>query len=215
MKISRTRRSELGILVIDVQPAFLDYAFPNQGTEHEALLVRLEHLLMLAGWMDLPFICTFEKPGDKNGELPDRLEAVFPDQGQRFFERNYFGSMTEERIRKAVEKLPSRQIAVVGAETDVYVVQSVLGLLELGFEVFLLEDCLFTSEAEPGPALHRMWQAGAASTTLKILAYELVECVDNVGWYPEAWVGEGDPNAKPLPEGFIPPENWPVWTHKA
>ena len=32
-----------------------------------------------------------------------------------------------------------------GAEIDVYVMQSVLGLLDMGYEVFLLEDCIFTS----------------------------------------------------------------------
>ena len=48
-----------------------------------------------------------------------------------------------------------RQIAVAGAETDVCILQSTLGLLEAGYEVFLLEDCLSTTEASPGPALRR------------------------------------------------------------
>jgi len=212
MKIPRVRRSELGILLIDVQPVFLEYAFPDCGAEHEALLVRLEHLLMLSDWMDLPLICTLEKPVETNGELPDRLEAVFPAHGQRFV-KNYFGSMTEVPIREAVEE-SGRQIAVAGAETDVCVMQSVLGLLELGFEVFLLEDCLFTSETEPAPALRRMYQAGATPATLKILAYELVECVDNVGWHPEAWVGTDDPLRKSLPKRFAYPEEWPAWKSK-
>jgi hypothetical protein len=165
---------------------------------------------MLADWMDLPLIYTLEKPIETNGELPARLDAVFPAHGQKFV-KNYFGSMTELPIRKAVEELPGRQIAVSGAETDVCVMQSVLGLLELGFEVFLLEDCLFTSETEPSPALRRMWQAGAVPASVKMIAYELVECVDNVGWHPEAWIGTADPDEKVLPKGFIPPEEWPAW----
>jgi hypothetical protein len=213
MNIARVRRDELGILLIDVQPSFLEYAFPNKGSEYEALLIRLEHLLMLAGWMDLPLLYTLEKPIETNGELPDRLGARSPSHAQRFV-KNYFGSMTEESIRKAIESLPGRQIAVAGAETDVCVLQSALGLLELGFEVFLLEDCLFTTEGEPGPALRRMYQAGAVPSTLKILAYELAECVDNIGWYDEIWVGRGDPYGKPRPEGFLPPEEWPGWKSK-
>jgi nicotinamidase-related amidase len=213
MKVPRVHRSELGILLIDVQPSFLEYAFPNQNTEHDAILVRLEHLLMLADWMDLPLIYTLEKPIETNGELPERLQTRLPAHGQGFV-KNYFGSMTEPAIRTAVEKLPGRQIAVAGAETDVCVLQSTLGLLELGFEVFLLEDCLFTTEQEPAPALRRMYQAGAVPSTLKSLAYELAKCVDNVGWYAEIWAGRGDPYGKPRPKGFIPPEKWPAWKSK-
>ena len=118
MKVPRVRREELCILLIDVQPVFLEYAFPEGGSEFEALQVRLEHLLMLAGWMDLPLLYTLEKTIETNGELPDRLEAVLPSRAQRFV-KNYFGSMTEDSIREAVEALPGRQIAVAGAETDV------------------------------------------------------------------------------------------------
>lgn len=213
MRIPRINRSELGILVIDVQPLFVNIAFPEMGEAHEALMMRLEHLLMLAGWMELPLIATFEKPFEENGHFPDRLESVFPDHGQRFV-KNHFDAMSEEPIRKAVEKLPGRQIAVAGAETDVCVMQTVNGLLELGFQVFLLEDCLFTSESEPGPSLRRMYQAGAVPCTMKSMAYELVACVDNVAWYLEEWSSKDDPDARPFPDKFIPPEEWPAWELK-
>ena len=88
--------------MIDVQPVFLDYAFPDQNEEQESLLVRLEHLLILADWMDLPLVATFEIPLSDNGELPERLETVFPVNGQRF-EKNYFGCMTETDIADAIK----------------------------------------------------------------------------------------------------------------
>jgi len=211
--ISRIEREQIGILLIDVQPIFLEYAFPDLGEEYESLLVRFEHLLMLTDWMDLPLIATFEKPVSENGELPERLEAVFPANGQRFT-KNYFDCSSEKYIRTAIKELPGRQLAVAGAETDVCVMQSVLGLLQMGYQVFILEDCLFTSESEPGPALRRMYQAGAHPCTLKTMAYELVRCVDNVPWYPEAWLERDDPDIKPFPEKFIPPEEWPTWESK-
>lgn len=204
----------VGVLLIDVQPVFLEYAFPDQSEGYESLLVRFEHLLMLADWMDLPLITTFEIPVSENGELPERLNAVYPAKGQRFT-KNYFDCTSEEDIREAIEGLPIRQLAVAGAETDVCVMQSVLGLLQMGYQIFILEDCLFTSESEPGPALRRMVQAGAIPCTLKMLAYELVKCVDNVPWYPEAWLQRDDPDTKPFPKKFIPPEEWPPWELKA
>jgi len=213
MKIPQINPTTLGVLLIDAQPVFLDYAFLDQNQERESLLVRLEHLLMLSGWMDLPLIATFEIPVSKNGELPERLEAVFPVNGQRF-EKNYFGCMTESNITDAIEATQSKQIAVAGAETDVCVLQSVLGLLELGYEVFLLEDCLFTSESQPAPALRRMIQAGAIPCTLKTMAYELVRCVDDIPWCPEALDVKEHPGDKIFPENFISPEEWPPWKPK-
>lgn len=210
MDIARINPSEFAVLLIDVQPVFLDMAYARLGQAREALLVRLEHLLMLADWMDLPFIATFEKPIAENGELPARLEKVFPDLAQRFV-KNYFGCTSQPEIRAAIEELPSKQIAVAGAETDVCILQSVLGLLQMGYDVFLLEDCIFTSEAHPGPALRRMIQAGAIPCTLKTMAYELIGCVDEVAWYPEAWNQNDHPGRKPFPDQFKPPERWPKW----
>jgi len=213
MMIPRIDRSNVGLLLIDVQPTFLDYAFPDQSEGLESLLVRYEHLLMLADWMDLPLIATFEIPISENGELPERLEAVFPAHGQRF-EKNYFGCMSEPDISAAIKELPITQIAVAGAETDVCVMQSVLGLLQEGFQVFILVDCLFTSEAHPGPALQRMVQADAVPCTLKALSYEIARCVEDVPWYSEAWEMKDHPGAKPFPKNFTPPEEWPVWEPK-
>jgi len=213
MSVQSIDPAQIMVMLIDVQPIFFDYAFPEKGEGHEALLVRYEHLLMLSDWMDLPLIATFEKPVLKNGELPDRLEAVFPAKGQRFV-KNYFGSTSEDQIRTAIEHLPVKQIAVAGAETDVCILQSVLGLLEMGYQVFLLEDCLFTSETQPAPALRRMYQAGAIPCTLKSMAYELVKCVDDIPWYQEAWNLKDHADIKPFPDQFISPEEWPVWEPK-
>jgi nicotinamidase-related amidase len=213
MDILRIDPAKVGVLVIDVQPSFIKYAFENKGQQKESLLVRLEHLLKLADWMDLPTVATFEKPISFNGELPEELEKVFPSKGQRFV-KNYFGCMTEPDIADAIKQLPVKQIAVAGAETDVCILQSVLGLLQMGYQVFLLEDCLFTSEPQPAPALRRMYQAGAIPCTLKSMAYELVECVDNIAWYPEAWIMKDHPATKPFPEKFISPEDWPDWEPK-
>ena len=48
-----------------------------------------------------------------------------------------------------------------------------LGVLEMGFDVFLMEDALFSEEPNIGPAVRRMEQAGAIPSTVKTLHYEL------------------------------------------
>lgn len=163
------------LVLIDVQPAFVD----GMAGSPEPVLSRIEHLLLLAEHFDLPCLATFEHPVETKGWLPEALEGVFPDRGQRYVKRSY-GCCHEPEIRDALQSLRAQsveQLIVAGAETDVCVLQSVLGMLALGFQVFLLEDCVFTSEPEPGPALRRMYQAGAIPLTYKTLHYELTHSV--------------------------------------
>lgn len=160
------------LILIDVQPLFIDL----MHGEHEPLLARLEHLLLLARTFEMPIIATFEHPVERNGWLPERLERVFPPDGGRFVKRT-FNLCSEPEIRGAIEALGREQMIVAGAETDVCVLQSALGLREMGRQVFLVEDCLFTAEPNDSPALRRLEQAGAIPTTYKTLYYELKRTV--------------------------------------
>jgi nicotinamidase-related amidase len=109
---------------------------------------------------------------DRKGWLPDRLEPWFPNDARKLTKQT-FDCTCEPEIREAIGALGLRQLAVAGGETDVCVLQSVLGVLGMGYEVFLLEDALFSEEPNTGPALRRMEQAGAIPATVKTLHYEL------------------------------------------
>ena len=125
---------------------------------------------MFAKMVSMPVIATFEQG---KGELPEGLEL--PPQTQRF-EKTHFDANRVPAIRETLAG--HKSWAVAGAETDVCVLQSVLGLLGHDHEVRLLEDCLFTSEANPEPAIARMRAAGAIPCTFKTLAYEIIGTVD-------------------------------------
>jgi nicotinamidase-related amidase len=162
-------RDDLAIVVIDVQSYFLEGWMAG---ESEPLLARLEFLFALATVYDLPLLATFEQPVEKKGWLPERLEPFFPAHGQRHTKRT-FNCCGESSIAAAIGALGRSQIALAGGETDVCVLQSVLGLIELGKQVILLEDALFSSEPRVGPAIRRMEGAGAIPSTVKMLNYEL------------------------------------------
>jgi nicotinamidase-related amidase len=172
---------DAALVLIDVQPFFVELA-----AVPDAIVTRIEHLLLLAQSFEMPVVATFEHPVERNGWLPERLERVFPAPAAgvpgapaaRFVKR-HFNLYAEPEIRAAVTALGRGQMIVAGAETDVCVLQSVLGLLGAGLAVFLVEDCLFTHETNTGPALRRMQQAGAVPTTYKTLYYELTRSVDS------------------------------------
>jgi nicotinamidase-related amidase len=198
VKPSTVRADDLAILVIDVQPFFLDGWMAGAS---EPLLARLEFLLGLATVYELPCAFTFEQPVERKGWLPARLEPFVPANAARFT-KHTFNCCGEPEIVCGLSALGRQQIAVAGGETDVCVLQSVLGLLGAGYEVFLLEDALFSSESNVGPALRRMEQAGAIPTTVKALNYELRRSVRGVAverLLPELRPGLVLPDPEALP----------------
>lgn len=168
-QIKRVDPGSIGVLLIDVQPFFLEGWMAGA---YEPFITRIEHLLGLTNACQLPVIATFEQPVESKGWAPDRLEPWFPRNARRLTKRT-FDCTGEPEIRQAISTLGVTQFAVAGGETDVCVLQSVLGVLALGFDVFLLEDALFSEEPNTVPALRRMEQAGAVPSTVKTLHYEL------------------------------------------
>ncbi|MDP6447168.1 MAG: isochorismatase family protein [Pirellulaceae bacterium] len=167
---------ELAIVLVDVQSHFL-----KAVNDPEPLLARLEQLLIVADWFDIPVISTTEGPVDCKGTLAERLARRLPENSLEFTKQTY-DLCSETEIRDALSATGRSQFAVAGGETDVCVLQSALGLLNMGFAVFVLEDCVFSSECKADAAWRRLAQAGAVPTTFKSLFYELVHSEQNEFW---------------------------------
>lgn len=193
--------SNTAVLIIDVQPSFLEGWMAGSAG---SLLARLEFLLGVATVHDLPVLATFEQPVETKGWLPPQLEALFPATGARHV-KDSFNCCGEPPIRAAIAALNRECLAVAGGETDVCVLQSVLAILGMGKRVMLLEDVLFSSEPSAGFAVRRMEAAGAIPATVKSLEYELRRTVSAGGSHRR--IGERAPGAV-LPE----PEALPPWT---
>jgi nicotinamidase-related amidase len=183
-----------------VQVGFL----ATMHARREAMLRRLVRLARLAGWLGIPTIATAEEPVSAKGGLPAELAAALP-AGCAVHAKRSFDAMAEEGVAAALEALGRRTVAVAGCETDVCVLLTVEGLRRAGYGVHLLEDCVFSSTPDCGPAIARMRAAGAVPTTLKTLAFELTATVDRGAW-PAAW-REGlaaDPTLFPAEDDLAP-----------
>lgn len=196
------RLTEPGVVLVDAQPGFLvrfGGVLPPAAVER-----RWQKLLLMCRHLELPTVATFEEP-EVNGWLSEACERVWPAHGQRFV-KGTFDCCAQEDIQAALDGLGTRQLLVAGTETDVCVLLSVLSLLERGFHVFLLEDCVATTEPHPRPALERMYRAGAVPCTLKTAYYELMRTAATA--YspvdaPASW--------QALVAEFGSPEQLPVW----
>lgn len=194
------RLRDPAVILIDAQPGF----FANvAGAEPPTpVLARWEKLLTVARCLELPTVVTFEEP-ERNGWLSPACEEAFPPHGLRYVKRT-FDCCRQPEIEAAVAEMGRANVLVAGAETDVCVLQSVLSLIDRGHVVFLLEDCVASSEPHTRPALARMYAAGAVPCTLKTAYYELMQavtvCRDPAGAGPgwEALMAEFDePEALP------------------
>jgi nicotinamidase-related amidase len=112
----------------------------------------------------------------RKGRVPQRLRPL--GETAQLFEKDFFDLTKEKKIRDHLSGLKRKQALVAGCETDVCVLQSCLGLLDLGHEVFVVEDLLFSSSRNVDAAIARMKAAGAVFLSYKTLFYELVEAVE-------------------------------------
>ncbi len=147
----------VGMVVIDVQQTFVDGAVDPDLT---GILDRTKSAFQLATDSQIPFFLTFEGSEQGDHALYAPLQPVLPPQTKDFV-KTTFDATGQPAFSAAVQQAGLSHLVVLGSETDVCVLQTVLGLRSLGFTVLLERDGVFTSETNISPALRRMQQAGA------------------------------------------------------
>jgi nicotinamidase-related amidase len=160
-------------VIIDVQKFFLSQAGKRIRSR---IKTNTRNFARLLNYFGIPIVVTLERPVDQKGSLPNEINKYLGDLAEHF-EKNFFDLTKDEKIRDHLEHMNKKQVVLAGCETDVCVLQSCLGLLSLGYEVYLVEELLFSSSRNVESAIARMQVAGAAFLTYKSLYYELLESV--------------------------------------
>lgn len=135
------------------------------------------HFVRLLNYFQIPILVTLERPVARKGRLPNEVAKRLND-GAAMFEKNFFDLTKEKTIASHLAGLKRKQAIVAGCETDVCVLQSCLGLLSLGYDVFVVEELIFSSARDVRAAVARMQTEGVVFTSYKTLFYELMETVD-------------------------------------
>ena len=164
-------------VIIDVQTYFLSQV---EKPRIAKIKTNTKSLVGLLGYFRVPIVVTVERPLETKGLLPKDLERCLSETGlAATFAKDYFDLTREKKIRDHIARLKKPQVIVAGCETDVCVMQSCLGLLSLGYEVYVVEELLFSSSADVTAAIARMKAEGAVFLTYKTLYYELFEAVES------------------------------------
>ena len=126
--------------IIDYQDFFLAQLEPRNRSR---LRKKARNFARLLAYLRIPTIVTLERPVHRKGAVPQDIKAPLGSPA-KVFEKDFL-DLTKEKPdhgrREAAEEDANHRR---GIETDVCVLQSCLGLLELGFEVFAVEELLFS-----------------------------------------------------------------------
>ncbi len=160
-------------VIVDVQSFFLSQIAPRLRARIKTNTANLVYLL---GAYGIPVMATVERPLDVKGTLPKEIGKRLGKRG-KVFEKDFFDLTKDTKIKAHLARQKRRQVIVTGCETDVCVMQSCLGLVGLGYEVFVMEELIFSSTRDVTAALARMRDAGCVIVTYKVLYYELLESV--------------------------------------
>jgi nicotinamidase-related amidase len=160
-------------LIVDVQGFFLSQVERRLRSRIKA---NTAYFVRLLNYFKIPIVVTLERPVEQKGALPREISRHLGDRAATF-EKDFFDLCKERPIRNHIRDLKKKQAIVAGCETDVCVLQSCLGLLGLGYEVYLVEELLFSSASKVQAAMTRMQAEGAVFLTYKTLYYELIEAV--------------------------------------
>lgn len=162
-------REKTVLAVVDIQDALM----PEPGDEvTRAFLSKSAKLIQCAQTLGIPLLVTEQNPG-KLGGTNDAIAQMLGDT-QRI-PKLEFGCMANDAFRTAFTALKRTQILICGMETHICVLQTALGALEAGYEVFIARDAVASMDpAEREAGLERLRRAGVTLVTVQMAIFELL-----------------------------------------
>ena len=156
------------LLIVDLQVKLLPLI---QGNEQ--VLATCDRMIRAADIFGLPITVTEQYPQGIGPTHPKILDTLGSVEHARF-EKMTFSCCGDKAIADRLTSVGRKQVLVGGIEAHVCVQQTVLDLLKLDWEPFVLADAVSSrTEFDFDISLLRMQQAGAVVTTAESTMFEL------------------------------------------
>lgn len=135
----------------------------------EEVTVRLMKGMKVLG---IPTVVTQQYTKGLGATIPSMAEALGDFQ---HVEKNTFSCMANDAFVSRIRDLGRKNIVICGIEAHICVQQTVLELMEAGYQVYLVADCISSrSEEDKLWSITRMGEAGAVITTYEAVLYEIL-----------------------------------------
>lgn len=156
------------LVVIDIQ----DRLFRVMH-EKEKLLQNVLKLVKGVQVLDIPVVLTEQYPAGLGPTLPE-ISQPLPDIQP--IEKYCFSCCDEERFQQTLESSNRKQVLIAGIEAHICVYQTAMALLDSGYEVHVVVDCVASREvANKEVSLTKMSNAGVSLTTMEMALFELLK----------------------------------------
>lgn len=163
----RIKAEETLALIIDFQERLVP-VIHNQ----EILLRNTEILIKGLKALNIPVLVTQQYTKGIGMTVPLLVDAIGDDFG--FFDKITFSCAEDELILQKIEESGKRNIIICGIEAHICVLQTVVDLIEKGYHVILVEDCVGSrKESDRQIGLKRAYLEGAIPTSYESILFEL------------------------------------------
>jgi nicotinamidase-related amidase len=161
-------RSSVALVVIDVQEAFRN-AIPDFAVTASRVSMAVRGFQALG----VPIIVTEQYPKGL-GRTAEEIQLVLRDEAL-IIEKTAFSSCGARDFLEHLNAIGARQVIVCGLETHICVNQTAHDLLDRGFQVHLLTDCVCSRfEYDKHAGVTKMLSAGVISSSMEMAFFELM-----------------------------------------
>jgi len=160
------KRDECILLIVDVQEKLIGTVVDKQS-----LLENLITLGKVSQKFQIPILVSEQEKLGRT--VPELREAVM---NQFTFMKLAFSCCQNEQFMRRLDELGRKTIIICGIEAHICVEQTVLDLIERGYNVHLIIDAVSSYSAiDRETSVERMRDAGAVITTTEAVIYEIME----------------------------------------
>ncbi|MGO3738241.1 MAG: hydrolase [Marinomonas foliarum] len=161
------RKDKTGLVVIDVQGKLATIVHDS-----EAFIANLVKLVKAAKLLGMPVLWLEQNPEKLGATVPELCEVL--DMVEPIAKYS-FSACGEPAFVEAVKKAKMNSWLITGIEAHICVYQTALGLLDLGYDVELVRDCVSSRTIEnKDMALAKLARKGAEVTSLEMCLFELI-----------------------------------------
>jgi nicotinamidase-related amidase len=156
------------LLVVDVQEAFRGVI-----SDLEQIASRISVAVRGFQILGRPVFVTEQYPAGL-GRTVSEINEVLP-AGAVLIEKTAFSSCGATGFSDALREAGVSQVSICGIETHICVNQTVHDLIDLGFDVHLLTDCVgsrFDYDKQAG--LSKMFASGAVASSVEMALFEMM-----------------------------------------
>lgn len=153
------------LLVVDIQSRLLPViAGADRVVDNASVLIRA------AKRLQIPVIASEQYPKGLGPTVP-AVASLLPEEST--LHKVHFSCMDDNGLRARLAACGRKQVVVAGIEAHVCVLQTVMQLLQAGYETFAVEDAMSSRTRENHTAgIKRMAGAGAEVVTTEMAVFE-------------------------------------------